>query len=210
MPAAPMPPNTAAARRRRAATTEAVRRVCVIGTSGSGKTTLAGQLGRRVGVPHIEMDALRHGPNWTETPDDEMLARLAFLLDQADRAHGGWVTDGNYGFTRPLLWSRADTVVYLDYWLPVVLRQLFGRTVRRVFTQQELWNGNRERFVNAFASRDSLFLWVLQTYKRRRREYPELFARPENAHLRVVHLRSPRETRRWLATVPLPPTNPGG
>jgi hypothetical protein len=50
-----------------------------------------------------------------------------------------------------------------------------------------------------FFSRDSIFLWALTSHPRHRREYPVLLARPENAHLAVVRLRSPRETERWLA-----------
>lgn len=175
-----------------------MRRVCVVGNTGSGKTTLAGELARRAGVSHVELDALRHGPNWTQTPDDVMRAQAVARLDAADESHDGWVTDGNYSHVRAALWSRADTVVWLDYSLPVILGRLFKRTLRRTVTQEELWNGNRERFLTAFASRDSLFLWALRTYKRRRRDYPRLFALPENAHLKVVRLRSPRQTRAWL------------
>ncbi len=181
-----------------------MRRVHVIGMSGSGKTTLAAELARRLNVPHVELDALRHGPNWTETPDDVMRAQTLARLDAADASHGGWVTDGNYSHVRAVLWSRADTVVWLDYSLPVILGRLFKRTLRRTLTQEELWNGNRERFLTAFASRDSLFLWVLQSYKRRRRDYPRLFALPENAPLNVVRLRTPRETRAWLTLAPSP------
>ena len=175
-----------------------MRRVCVVGTSGSGKTTLAGELARRLGVPHVELDALRHGPNWAQTPDDVMRAQALAALDAADESHDGWITDGNYSHVRQALWSRADTVIWLDYGLPVILSRLFKRTLRRTLTQEALWNGNRERFLSAFASRDSLFLWALQTYKRRRRDYPPLFALPENAHLTVVRLRSPRQTRTYL------------
>lgn len=42
-------------------------------------------------------------------------------------------------------------------------------------------------------------LWALQTHARRRREYAALGQHPAYTHLRVVRLRSPRETERWLA-----------
>jgi hypothetical protein len=48
-------------------------------------------------------------------------------------------------------------------------------------------------------SRDSLLLWILTTYRRRRREYPRLLAaRPD---LAVFRLRSPRDADRWLRSV---------
>jgi hypothetical protein len=82
-----------------------------------------------------------------------------------------------------------------------VLWRLTTRTFKRVFTREELWNRNRENFATQFFTRDSLFLWLMQTYWRRRKEYPELFARPENQHLAIMQLRSPRAADAWLRNV---------
>ena len=41
--------------------------ILVAGVSGSGKTTLARAIAARTGNPHTEIDALRHGPDWTRT-----------------------------------------------------------------------------------------------------------------------------------------------
>src|SRR6186997_1715444 len=71
----------------------AVRRVSVAGISGSGKTTLAAALAARLGVPHVELDALHHGPNWTEATPEELRARVEAALAAAPE---GWVADGNY------------------------------------------------------------------------------------------------------------------
>jgi adenylate kinase family enzyme len=168
-------------------------RIVVIGTTGSGKTTLAEQLAQLWQVPHIELDMLHWGPNWTKTPLDifRERTRQAVMAD-------AWVTDGNYSKVRDIIWGRADTIIWLDYSLPVILQRLFRRTTRRIFTREELWNGNRETFRGAFLSRDSLFLWALKTYPRRHNETPALLARPEHQHLSVIHMRSPRQTARWL------------
>lgn len=165
----------------------------VLGTTGSGKTTLAARLARRLEVPHIELDALNWGPGWTERAPETF---RAMLLEAT--AGEGWVTDGNYGKARAVLWPRAQAVIWLDYPAPLIFARLFRRTCRRVFGRDELWNGNRETFRAAFLSRDSLFVWFFRTYARRRRELPALLARPEYAHLEVYRLRSPRETERWL------------
>lgn len=112
-------------------------------------------------------------------------------------ASNTWVVDGNYSLVRDIVWGKADTVVWLDYPLWVVMKQLVWRTFHRVVTQQEVCNGNRESWKKTF-SRDSIILWALQTYHRRRKEYPVLLKKPEYTHLQVVHLRSPQATRDWL------------
>jgi hypothetical protein len=112
-----------------------------------------------------------------------------------------WVTDGNYSKVRDIVWPRAELLVWLDYPLWLVMAWLTRRTLRRTFTRELLWGTNRERLLDHLLSKDSLFLWALQTQPRYRREYPKLLARPEHAHLRVTRLRSPRETRAWLLSL---------
>lgn len=170
-----------------------MRRVSVVGTTGSGKTTLARQIGDRLGLPHVELDALYWDANWTSAPPALFHARAQQAL-----AGETWVVDGNYSKVRDIVWSRADTIVWLDYALPVILFRLIRRTVGRVATQEPLWNGNREQFRSAFLSRDSILVWALRTHWRHRRDYSCLLARPENAHLAVVRLCAPAQTARWL------------
>jgi len=173
------------------------QRVAVVGTSGSGKTTLAQRLAQRLGVPHVELDALNWGPNWTPAPQEEFRRSASQAL-----AGDAWITDGNYRAVRDIVWNRADTVVWLDYSLVVVMARVTWRTIRRSVTRQELWSGNRERFREAFFGRESIIWWAFSTYGRRKKEYPVLFSRPEYAHLRVVRLPSPRVARLWIESLP--------
>ena len=53
-----------------------MRRMVVVGSSGAGKTTLAQELADRLGVPHVELDALHWGPNWTATPTEIFRPRV--------------------------------------------------------------------------------------------------------------------------------------
>lgn len=172
------------------------QRISVVGTSGSGKTTLACQISQRLTIPHVELDALHWKPNWTEVPTAAFRERVAQVL-----IDNKWVVDGNYSQVRDIVWSRADTVVWLDYSLSVIMGRLLWRTFRRSVMQEELWNGNRETLQKALFSRDSILLWALQTYRQRRREYPVLLNQPEYSHLLVVHLRSPQATRNWLSSL---------
>ena len=143
-------------------------------------------------VPFHELDALHHGPDWTEATADELRARVEPLV-----AEDGWVVDGAYrGKLGDLVLERAELVVWLDLPLRIWLPRLVRRTVRRVVRREELWNGNRETLRNVLFSRDSLVLYALRAHFRNRRRYPETLAPYD-----VVRLRSPREVERWLAEV---------
>jgi adenylate kinase family enzyme len=83
--------------------------------------------------PHIELDALHWQPNWVPRARAEFRALTAQALSQ-----DCWVTDGNYGVVRDLVWSRATTVIWLNYALRLVLWRALARTVRRVLTREEL------------------------------------------------------------------------
>jgi hypothetical protein len=168
-------------------------RIVVVGVTGCGKTITAIHLSRILAIPHIELDSLHWQPNWVMTEQQTFRQLVAQAISGP-----AWVTDGNYSKVRDLIWARATTIVWLDYSLLVILWQLTGRTLKRVITREVLWNGNRETLRGGFFSKDSLFLWALQTYPRYRQTYPRLFASPENDHLQVIHLHSRGETEGWL------------
>jgi len=172
------------------------RRVVVVGTSGSGKTTLARRLGRALGVPNVELDALHWAPNWTEVPDEVMRERV----DRALRGPG-WVVDGNYLKMRDIVWSRADTIVWLDFSLPVMFWRVSLRTFRRVVRRVELWHGNRESLRNMLRDPDHPVRWSWRYHASKRAHFEEWTELPVNAHVEIVRLRTPAEARRWLAGV---------
>jgi len=173
------------------------QRISVVGTIGSGKTTFAHKTSKLLSASHIELDALHWEPNWVETPNDLFRERVKQSL-QGD----SWVADGNYHQVRDVVWSRADTVVWLDYPFRTIIARLTRRTLRRIRTHEQLWNGNQESIRGLF-SRDSVFLWAIRTYRRRRKQYPILLSKPENSHLTVVRLRSPREAEEFLSKLEL-------
>lgn len=172
------------------------QRIVVLGVTGSGKSTLAGELARRLGVPHVELDALHWEQNWTPAQRNVLRERV-----QRATASEGWVVDGNYSQTRDLVWPRAQTIIWLDYSLPVIFARLLRRTVWRTLARVELWSGNRERLWPQFLTRDSLFLWALTSRPKQRREYPSIPSNPDYAHITFLRLRSPRATARWLAAL---------
>jgi adenylate kinase family enzyme len=177
-----------------------MRRIVVLGTSGSGKSTLATELARRFGIPHVELDAWNHGPNWTPAPREEFHGRLAALAEEP-----AWVVDGNYlDLAGPLLWHRADLVVWLDLpFVRVVVPRLLRRSLARILHGTELWHGNRETVATLFG-RNSLFYWAAVSHRRHSRDLPLRLAPPALVGPAVVRLRSPREVDAWRRAVLLP------
>jgi len=167
-----------------------VKRVAVItSASGNGGTTFARALAGRLGVPFVELDALNHGPDWSEATADELRARVQPIVSS-----DAWVIDGSYwGKLGDLVYDRTEIIVWLDLpvrvWLPRLLRRTFGRIVRK----EELWHGNRETLRGAFVGRNALIPWTLRHYRIRRRTYPARLAR-----FKVIRLHSNDEVDRFL------------
>ena len=172
------------------------QRISVVGTTGSGKTTVARQISSLLKLPYIELDALYWDENWKGVSDPVFRERVISAV-KAEQ----WVIDGNYSRIRSLVWERADTVVYLDYSFWRTFWQLFTRTIKRSIQQKELWHGNREDLRRSFFSSDSIMLWMLKSYKRRRKQYAILMQQPENVHLCFVQLKTPRTTKAWLSSL---------
>jgi adenylate kinase family enzyme len=189
LPAAPI------AREHRRVPSNRMRRINVVGTSCSGKTTLARALARRLDMPHVELDALFWGADWTPVSGPEFRSRLAAALDR-DR----WVADGGYAAVRDITWARVDTIVWLDFPMRIVLARWARRTVARIASKEEFWpgTGNRESVVKAFR-RDGLIWWILRTHHRRRHTFGA--AMRERTDLRWIRLRSPDEAARWLTSI---------
>jgi adenylate kinase family enzyme len=169
-------------------------RVVVIGTSCSGKTTLARSFAMVLGYPHIELDQLHWMPNWQARSILEFREEVSGAISQPF-----WVLDGNYSKVRDLVWTRATHLVWLNYSFPVIFGRALRRTYRRVVYQEELFGGNRETLVQVLFDRESILWWVIRTYRRRRKEYPQLFTRDEHAHLQVIELSTPVEADLFLA-----------
>ena len=170
-----------------------MRRINVVGSSCAGKTTFARRLAALLSVPHAELDSLYWEPNWTPAPLSIFRSRVA-----AAAAADAWVIDGNYSMARDLLWSRADTVIWLNYSFPLVIRQSIRRTFGRLITGALCCNGNRES-LRMMLSSESIILFVIQTHPRRRQQFPSLLSSFASTGGTSVILRSPAEARRWLA-----------
>jgi adenylate kinase family enzyme len=164
-------------------------RIAVIGPSGSGKTLLSAQLAENLGLRHVEIDALHHGPNWEPCPREELRERVAAATES-----DGWVSDGAYHQTiGELVFERAEVVAWLDLPVRIVMWRLLRRTYLRKKHGTELWHGNREG-----PWRESIRFLMWPAFKRvfeNRKRLPAVFAR--HPQLSVHRLRSDEAVRRF-------------
>lgn len=173
-----------------------MRRVSIVGNSGSGKSTLGRGLAARLDVPYIELDAIYHQAGWTPLNPDTFLARVGEIA-----SGDGWVIDGNYRAVRPVIWERADTVVWVDPPRHVVMQRVTWRTLSRAVTRRELWNGNREQWRNIL-SRDenvNILLWAWRSHAKYRDRFSAAMADPAHADLRFIRVQRRADARRLLA-----------
>jgi adenylate kinase family enzyme len=168
-----------------------VRRISVVGISGAGKSTVARQLAAALGIPHLELDGVFHQAGWQPLPRAEFRAAVAEVT-----AGDAWVIDGNYSSSvQDLIWSRADTVVWLDPSRARVMRQLVPRTLGRMVRRTELWNGNRESWTGLFRRdpEESILRWAWTRHALTRERYRRDQADPAHSHLRFVRLATPAQ-----------------
>ena len=173
--------------------TGAMQRISVVGNTGSGKTTLAEAVAARLGLPRLELDGVFHQPDWQPLETEEF-RRIVSDFTAAE----GWVVDGNYSAVRDIVWDRADTVIWVDPPRHRLMRRLARRTLRRMATGAELWNGNRERWRYLFRREESILLYAWTNHRRVRARYESAQSDPANAHLTFVRLRTPDETAALL------------
>ena len=146
----------------------------------------------------MELDSIYHQPGWTPLSDEEFRARVTDATEPE-----AWVVDGNYSVIQDITWSRADTVVWFDLPYLTVMARTIRRTIRRVITREELWNGNREPLSNLWSLKPekSIIAWTATRHRVYQRRYREAQADPRWAGLHFVRLRSQAEADAFLEGV---------
>jgi adenylate kinase family enzyme len=169
-----------------------MRRIAVIGNGGGGKSTLCRALGRRLRLPVYEVDTVQWRPGWQRAPLDETARILDGWADDDE-----WIIDG-FG-PMPVIerrMDRADTIVYVDFPFAIHLwwsakRQIMSRL------RGQAWAGQ------LLPPPSVLLFRTLRRVRAMRPQLDEMVSRGERS-AKLVHLRSPAELKRWLASVEAP------
>jgi len=171
-------------------------RIQVVGTSCSGKSTLAEKLSCAMNIPHVELDELFWKQGWIESDSEEFYHSVAQAIDQ-----DSYVCCGNYSRVRELLFLKATHIVWLNYSFQRVLFRALKRTIHRSLFKVKVCNGNVESFKKSFLSKDSILLWVIKTYKRRRKEYPVLLKKEALKGTKIIELKRPCSTQKLIEKI---------
>lgn len=164
-------------------------RILIVGPSGAGKSTLARELGARLELPVIHLDAHYWRPGWIEPAKDEWAAQVDALV-----ARDAWIMDGNYSGTFERRIAAADVIVFLDFprWRCVAgVYTRWWKTRGRV--REDLGPGCPEKLPSP-----SFLKWITWDYPRRSR--PRLVALLETSGKKVVVLRSRAEVERYASS----------
>ena len=174
-----------------AATDKPRKRIALIGPGGAGKSTLARQIGTRLDLPVIHLDAHFWHEGWVETPKDNWAGIVAGLTQGE-----AWVMDGNYGGTMDLRFAAADTIIFLDLPPGLCLMRVLRRQVR-------YWKRSRPDMAPGCPEKlDWTFLKWIAHYRRDRR--PSILERMGRyaEGKRIVHLQTSAQVRRFLEGLP--------
>lgn len=146
-----------------------MKKIIIVGTSGSGKSTLGKKLSKKLNIPHIQMDSILFLDNWVERPNDEFLKMVDEITDTES-----WILDGNFGRTQSLSWPKADTIIWIDLPFYLTFYQNLTRTLKRIIFNEKIWeNSNNRESIKMFFSKNSVLVWMVQTYDKNRRRYTE-------------------------------------
>lgn len=144
-----------------------------------------------LGIEHIEIDGLYHGPGW--------VPRESFQADVDEFCRRpSWVTEWQYTLVRDRLADAADLMVWLDLPRRTVMRQVIIRTLQRRYRREVLWNGNIEPPLHRiFFEHDHIVRWAWTTHRKTAHRMKALAERRPN--LNIVRLRSRAEVERWVS-----------
>lgn len=159
------------------------QRIWIIGCPCSGKSTFSKALKTYLNFDTWELDSFIWQRGW-ERINDNLLVQTIEDKIKCDT----WIIDGQYPIVNDLILSRADTIIWLDFPLYVLISRLIKRTFINVCKRNTLWNGNRESLLRLI-SRDSMIYYLISIYKQRKLENKNIFERLiDNKSLKMYYL----------------------
>jgi adenylate kinase family enzyme len=165
------------------------KKIMVIGSCGAGKTILAIQLNGKINIPIIHLDKEYWKPGWKETQKEEWQEKQKKLVDNES-----WIIDGNYGGTFDIRFSKADTVIFLDYNRYICLYRVIKRWLKNIGKNRvDMGEGCIEKIDLQFIK----FVWEFPKKSR----YKIIKKLEEYNEIKKIILKSPKEAKLFLKKV---------
>jgi adenylate kinase family enzyme len=168
-----------------------MKRVLVVGSGGAGKSRLAAALGAKLDLPVVHLDTLYWRPGWVATPEDQWRAVQVELT-----AAESWIIDGNHASSLDVRLPSADAVIMLD----LNRYRCLARALRRSIVYR--WSPRASRAEGCREHLSADFLKWIWTFPREGRPLLLGAISTYAAQAEFIRLRSPREVRRFLSSLP--------
>jgi len=141
-----------------------MNRIMVLGVSaGVGKSTFARELGERLDIDVVHLDALHWKPNWVEAPRKEFESAQKEIVTRDQ-----WIIEGNYSNTYDIRAGEADTIIYLELPLVVCLYRVTKRWLLHIGkTRPDMGEGCKEKLGYTFLK------FICITYHSRKKKMKE-------------------------------------
>jgi adenylate kinase family enzyme len=164
-----------------------MKRILVIGNSGTGKSTLAKRLSTCLNLPYFPSDPFYWEPGWKLTPADRVFQQVRDVTSQKS-----WILDGNFDEYHEFVWRQADCILWLDYSLSIILKQVIIRNFKWLLTREPGWSGNRMTLRRAVSG----VRHAIRSYSLKKKKYPCWLA--ELSEVTQYRFCTRKETETWL------------
>lgn len=164
-------------------------KIIVIGPACSGKTTLAKLLSEKLNISHLQLDSYYWTQKWKPLQQEEFREKVKDFLN----INCQWIIDGNHSKVRDLLWGKANICVWLNYPFIKVLKRCLKRSFSRGINREELYSQNVETLKRSFFSKDSVILFLLKTFFRRKREIPLLLKKYNFQNKEIFEIKNEKD-----------------
>ena len=164
-----------------------MKRILVIGTSGSGKSTLAKRLSERLQLPFFPSDNFYWELDWKIASPDKVHQKVKDVISK-----DAWILDGNFDDQHEFVWKQAECIIWLDYSLLTILKQILSRNLNWVLTRQSTWSGNKMTMQRAISG----IRHAVKSYSLKKEIYPRLLT--DLTGVTIFRFCSKQETEMWL------------